>query len=529
MLSPYGGYHPHHLIYVPLNRQLHHWAKAIFGIEDVVLVAQMHNTFFGALGVALLYLLARNLQAPKWMAALGAACLLFSSGWWSFSTQIEVYVPATTCLLLLIADVQLRPARAFGWTRGILQALLLALAVLFHQTSVLFCLPLALWFWQSAGRKGIVHAVFVIGLAGLLSAGAYAWAIVQMGNPLTPDGISYFVFQYAAMDQPGWGDWHHFGPVGLFELLRSQVSMLFRQWYASRAFWVILFLLILVGIIGGNLRAQFKSRGQTPAQDPQRALRGLLLTWVGVSFLFFWWWLPQEVEFFIGTNTPLFLLALMGSLRFMQARPTQAWRKWAMPGLTALVIGTNVGNVWTAHFEPNDMALDAAALDAAAPDDCAILTDSGTEQYIQYSYRREAYNAMFVLMHYYDGRPIVAHEDPQKVECYAIDAAFLLPSFKAENGKTGYDQPREWRQYIAELFKMETDTLKDGLRFHAFSATKMGEKKAIVTVHPTVSATIYPDWEAFWTALYQALTEIGCGDKAEFLKWHLEKGKDLGK
>lgn len=522
-----GGYHPHHLIFVPLNHLFFLLSQSLFGHADAVRIAQLHNVLFGALGVGLFYLVAKKFTPQRWMAAAGAGCLLLSGGWWGFSTQVEVYIPATTCLLLLIADVYLRPERAFHWGRGLLQAFLLTLAILYHQASVLFCLPLTLWYWQQAGRKGLLHAGLVIVVAGMLSMAAYAAAMVDMGIPLDREGIGHFIFKYAAIEQPGWGDWKHFGPVGVFELLRSQVGMMFRQRLAYLAVWVILFLLIWAWIMGGNLYTHLRLRRAGRDEDPHRHLRSLFLNWILVSYLFFLWWLPQEVEFFIATLVPIFFLAVMGSVRFALLQPSQRWRKCILLALLGLVFGTNVTAIVKARFIKNEMTLEAEALNQVAPTHCAIITDSGTEQYVQYFHRREAFNGMFVLMHYYDGRPVVPHEDIAQVDCYAVDGRFLLPSFKGEKGETAYDHPLEWRRYIAELFKVQRVDSLQGFRCHGFHFHALGAGRFAMVIGPSSTGVHFEDWEAFWIRLDGLLEENGRGDQAEFLKWHREVGYGL--
>jgi hypothetical protein len=522
-----GHFHPHHLIYVPLNHKLHQLSVGLFGSSDALIVAQLHNIVFGAMGVSVFYLLARSLTPHRWLAAAGAACLLLSSGWWGFSTQIEVYVPSATCLLLLIADVHLHPQRAMQWGRGLLHAVLLALAILYHQTSILFCLPLVLWLVQQLGRRGLLQAMYVIGCAGSLCMATYAWAMAISGVGMNYAGITGFIFQYAAAEQPGWGDWHHFGPVGLFQLLRSQVSMIFRQRLASLAFWVILFLLILVWIILGNLYTQYKSRRDDPVQDFHRPLRGMLLSWLGISYLFFLWWLPTEVEFFIISLVPVFLLTVMGGTRWLDNAPAQRWRRWGIPALLALVLGTNATMIVNSHFDKNDMALDAEALHAAAGSDCAIYTDSATEQFVQYYNQREAHNATFLLMHYYDGRPYVVLTDPKALSCYVIEMRFLLPSCKAEMGMTAYDHPRAWRQYMQDLLKVEQADSSKALTTAELIVLPMQADRLMLRVSTREKAMHFPNWEAIWAKLDEMLVANGQGDKAEFVKWFQTAGKTL--
>src|SRR5207244_2900039 len=72
-------------------------------------------------------------------------------GAWVYSTQIEAYVPATGALALLAAWLLRRGRSPATPLLGVAVSLLLTLCILYHQSNVFICVPLAYWL---VGEKG---------------------------------------------------------------------------------------------------------------------------------------------------------------------------------------------------------------------------------------------------------------------------------------------------------------------------------------------------------------------------------------
>jgi hypothetical protein len=99
------------------------------------------NAFAGALGVALFYATTRT-ATGRTDAALPAALLLGGSyAFWYYAVEIEVYTVATLFLIICLALI----IRPLPWNarRSLALGVAQGGAVLFHQTNVLFCVPVA--------------------------------------------------------------------------------------------------------------------------------------------------------------------------------------------------------------------------------------------------------------------------------------------------------------------------------------------------------------------------------------------------
>lgn len=167
-------FHAHHLLYLPLMRSLFR----------IVQLAGYHGRSFavlagvsmvsGALAVCLFAALLRRAGAKAPTAGAFTAALLFSYGFWRYSTTVEIYMPAVL-LSLLTFYCAMRGAERRFFRGGILcggAALLVHLATI---PPVLFASPL-LYVFRRQKREAVCHA----GLT-LLAAGAVYGVITAAG------------------------------------------------------------------------------------------------------------------------------------------------------------------------------------------------------------------------------------------------------------------------------------------------------------------------------------------------------------
>lgn len=147
-------FHPHHLLYTAAVRLTWVMLGAFGATADAIAAGQIHNGIWAAVLVGATFALVRRITGSTALAG-GAACLLLATrGLLVFSSQVEVYVPATACAAVLI--LYLTPFDA-PWTKARTAGaiLFLSLLILYHQPNVLVCLALPAGFALSRepGRK----------------------------------------------------------------------------------------------------------------------------------------------------------------------------------------------------------------------------------------------------------------------------------------------------------------------------------------------------------------------------------------
>jgi hypothetical protein len=430
-----GMWHPHHLIYTPLNRLIMLAIAPLAGPGRAILAAQIHNALWALVAIAAAFSLARRWLLPGLIAIPVVAALVATRGFLVYSTQGEPYLAATGCLLALAALVL--PAGAAG--RGPATATarftfavagLLALAVLYHQASVLFVPALSLaMLTGGADRHGAdrglaAHApdappdsrvrtapwrrlLATLALAGIVVLVAYTAAYVLAGDPSAPTaartgaGFLRYCLSYALAPVPVWGSTTYLTGEGLLQLLRSQALNLVATPERVAGVQAVLFGIVVLPLIGsqaslgltglwprGRLARRQRARAKSPLQ--QQAGSGLaasrlaLVVWVLSWWLFFLWWLPSDTDFFVTTLVPLVLLA--GLAWADLPRMTHGFRGvlvvWMGVALLAAV------NLWATvlpmHRSRGPAFAEAAALAAAAPAGAVILTDYAAQQNLRY-------------------------------------------------------------------------------------------------------------------------------------------------
>jgi hypothetical protein len=309
-------FHPHHLAYGPLGVVALHVGRTLSYTGGAALPMQVVNALAGALGVALFYALVRRVTQRADLALAGALLLGGGYAYWYYAVEIEVYTVAALFLILCL-DILTRP----GWWRSRRSLLLLGLAqagaILFHQTNVLLCVPIAVmfgahllderrttnheprttnghWWPVIRGRWSIYAVTLALAVAlpyllvGVGVSGFRSWAAFEA-----------WLTEYA---RTGW--WG--GPItaqkwvglasGLADTLAQPGGALLG--------------LLLLGLLIAHLRALRAS--------PPPLVAGLA-TWLLVYGAFFLWWEPDNIEFWIASLPPALLLlalALRGERRW---------------------------------------------------------------------------------------------------------------------------------------------------------------------------------------------------------------------
>jgi hypothetical protein len=287
-------FHPHHLAYGPLGALVRALAQALGWEGRAVLPLQVANALAGALGVMLFLRLVHRLTRRLDLALCGALLLGGSYAYWYYAVEVEVYTIAAVLLvgcLALMAALLREPRREVAATLGALQGL----AVLFHQTNVLLCVPVALALWL-AGRQQPWAARRALWLAygaplALVAGGAYLLVGFGISGFRSPGEFGAWLTAYA---RTGW--WG--GPIE-----RTQWADLERGLSSALAHpYGALLWLLLLGLVVLFLRHLLRR---------YRSLVLLLLAWLAVYGAFFFWWEPDNAEFWIASFPPALLLLLL--------------------------------------------------------------------------------------------------------------------------------------------------------------------------------------------------------------------------
>ena len=229
-----GMYHPHHLIAMPAVR----WFWQAFGFSDILHAAQVHNLLYWIASVLLVYALALRLLGQLSWAVLAGISLVGAFDFIRYSLWVEVYVPATAWMLGGIYVLTLK-RKLSGW-QWVGVAFCWAMAILYHQSHVLWVVPLGVYAFAThqARKWGLITA-----LSGFLVLTVYLIVIQIMNGKLSWELFQQFVFSYAYAPYESWGSLENLRPMGWVSLFNSQTDVFLHKGSD-------IFSLITLGVLG---------------------------------------------------------------------------------------------------------------------------------------------------------------------------------------------------------------------------------------------------------------------------------------
>lgn len=326
-------FHQHHLLYHVLA---HKWLVLgrllLPGIPDPFLI-ESFTAVWGSSVLAMVYTIFRNrffLTAAR--ATVGTALVACSYGVWFYSVNIEVYMPP---LFFILSGLYLltRPLRGQGdaWRIGVLHSL----AILFHQMNVLFVVVVFYTFYLQRQNLRVVPAMMrYILTVGLITGAAYVLAgwVAEGHNSVTAftEWVLGYTVGHGYWQAPGWATplyvlagftrafigGHFLFRVPVLETFFSrsfhghglQDEVFLAQDISGPFAWFLMvlaaaFAAILLTLIIRAVVSCRKGEGNSLLLKP---LVGCLL----VYFLFFCFWIPEILEFWILQSVLVWLLVV---------------------------------------------------------------------------------------------------------------------------------------------------------------------------------------------------------------------------
>jgi hypothetical protein len=369
--------HPHHVLWGALGWLTHNAALALGFGGGALPVLQVQNALTGAIGIGLLWWWLRSIGWPIRAVVTACGVVGFSYGYWFYSGEVEVYVLSATLLVACIAAAH-RAAVEPSVRRFAVLGAVNGLAVLAHDTNVLFALvTLAALLisrrgapWAEVARRGAAYAAVAVAVV----VPAYAGAALANGRE-TPAQAADWIGEYA-----GTGEWGHARPSsvpnaivgggralvgGHFafsndrladELKRSRGRNPREEAFLMRDFpgWLGVALLVVSAAVAIALAfaAAGTWRARRRLDASQRALALLATCWAIAYIVFFTWWEPLNIEFWVATWVPL---ALLGGLALV-ATGHGARRNTILAAVLVggLALVNLIGSILPWHSEEND-------------------------------------------------------------------------------------------------------------------------------------------------------------------------------
>ena len=464
-------YHSHHLGYNSSIRVFYLGLTALGARIDIITSAQIHNFLWALLALLAMAVLARRLTGSTVWAVLAAAALLVCQGFWEYASQAQVYIPAMAVLALMACLASGRPGQPWTPNRAAALSGLFVLAVLFHQTAVLFLLPLVVLFVLSAdflSRRRLIGAAV---LAALLILGLYAAAYLMTGDSFSASGFLRYAMDYTFHPAPNWGTWRNVSPNGLGYLLFSLLRNIITVFRSTRLPALAGFGLFLAGLyVWHGLRLRNK-------RDASRPVRAFLLAWLAVHGGFYLWWAPHDKNNFVIALFPLVLLTALAGHDLAAGLPRPG-RRWAVVAAGALIIGLGTVNYATfirpLQLSPGPDFAEAARLDACVPAGDYILSSNEVQANLVFHFRRSELLQVEILpMCFAQGFDLPEAYQALALHPFVLSPAFLDPASRLSI-VTGYEHAEGWRRWLVWLFGLELDARGEVVSGRAFERLSCG-------------------------------------------------------
>ncbi len=357
-------FHPHHMIYVPVARAIH-----LATGTDPITATLWQNLFWTMVLAFAAWRLAGLVFSGRKARVLAAGALLATRGVMIYSVRVETYLPALACLALTAALAVDRPNRTW------LVAPVLALAVLYHQTNVLFVLPLLVL--MAPGLRGAVwslgklQTVLTLGTAAALVLVVYLAGFRFEG---VPGGFWSFILSYVHAPIEAWGNFDYYSPHGVSLLTVSQLRMILPVRDGAALPGGVAMSVALVLLVVWHIRC-IRRRARLVQ------LRLFSLVFLAVYLLFFLWWMPSDTDFFLATLLPLWLLGLI----LVSDLPPRT-RSLPLAAVFVLILATGniVFTILPMHNDPGPGRALALALDGASPAGVEMVTGYSVQQEMLY-------------------------------------------------------------------------------------------------------------------------------------------------
>ena len=304
----YLFFHPHHLLYTFLGRLFFLWGKAHGATWDGLVALQFFDLLTGIFGVLLAFHLLVRETNDRLVSILAAAGMAFSHSYWYFSTipGVRIFATVTPLLAWYLLTYQRRMPSAYGWVVGVAHGL----AVLGHQTNLLLVpaflggillLKEKTWWDRLKASLYYLTALTAIVLAAYAFIGRYIYYRRTFHDWL------WWVFSYFHSPQ-NWGG--HFDKTGFGHGQSAMVRAFLPHvrpldnmeepfTFGTTEAILQYSVLFLLAVFVLRLWHYWKRNRQA---------LWVSVLWVSAFVPFFVWWEPWNIEFWVSSTVPCWVL-----------------------------------------------------------------------------------------------------------------------------------------------------------------------------------------------------------------------------
>ena len=329
--------HQHHLLY---HYTAHYWLVFIQnffpGIKDYYLL-ECFTALWGSGCLVIAYSFFRNrFHLPVLVSAIGTSIIAFGYGVWFYSVNIEVYAPPMFFVLLAL---YILTKENFN-NRDVVKVIFChALAILFHQINILFALIILYTFWQKRKSIQLAKSMMLYVVIGIVLVGGLyfyvGWVVEEQNtyakflrwvqgytkekNYWQPLSLRTPLHVLVGFSHAFIGGHYIFQLPFVNEYINNSLSShsLNDELYLSRNISpavaaILTFLTIVLAVLMLSLIIRFIRNYKSISAKHKTVINPLLICG-GVYSLFFFFWMPEILEFWI-LQTVIVWILLIGAL-----------------------------------------------------------------------------------------------------------------------------------------------------------------------------------------------------------------------
>lgn len=451
-------WHPHHLIYMPINWLILHVLSDFCGSCTAITAGQLHGLFWSIVLGLTATVLFRRLTGSIWLGLLLALSLLTFRSVWVLLMQPQSYSASYALMALTITVLFATRQRQADWPRVVLISGIYALSVLYHQSMVLLGLPIA--YYMIATRKnGWLTAMHTIGLAGAIVLAFYI-TVVYMVNAgsFSIQAFWQFITLFGqVMSDPNYFNVGNLGIDRIRDLAQAVVDSIVVLPWSLRALLTGILILYFLFIVAWNI-------WQIARQSEHSQERIFLLLIVGIFTLLCLWGSPGDYAWQVFILIPLMALTALAAGDFLRGN---GFRPRLYPVLlvimaasVALVAARNMSEtIIPMHNNKGKDYAHAWAISSVVPKECIIFETNMLAYYnLIYYFKRPTADYWDIITAFFYADPAIiskkiVSDNDRKTHCIAVDSSYIGPGFTV-SGYTGFNKADEWKKLITWLFDL---------------------------------------------------------------------------
>ena len=488
---------------------------------DAIFAAQIHNFIWATIAILAIYVTLENLVGSRISAVMAALFMLVTNCFWIWSNQADAYLPVLSCFALLAMLLIRHENTLCNWKHTLLLSAVVAVSVLYHQTSVLFCVPLGIYLLSSYGRFGLQKLMSVLVISGVVVLSVYIAAYCYLHPDRT---LTHFIdWTLSGKSGPIWGTFDNYTIKGFKALLNSQVRNIViipHSLEVLRKLVKFILAIALTFVLVWNAYRVIK-------KAPSHQARTFYLTWWLVYSLFALWWLPKYRQLIVSNIVPIVALGSL-TLCDLVAHPRfRVMRRYGIIGITLGIASISTSNLFASvlpmQSSRGDDYEEARKLFALAGEECLIMSGWRDGLSLEYYFNRKPLYIRQQLLNFY----YVSQAEERRLAfvssknlCSVGAIKYILPNHRIDR-VDGYKQPIEWLAFAEWFFQVKYNPQSKQLAYSIMDTAVDDDNNLYFIIDHSSRRTV-PELGAMFEELDQAVSwKMGVGTSG-FYNWFVK-------